>query len=79
MILANFTTESQPARVECPGLSGQLSVRILDGDTSEVATRSPETFRGRSRDVARADGGGIDLELSPHAVVYIEAEQALRV
>ena len=79
VILANFTTESQPARVECPGLSGQLSVRILDGDTREVATRSPETFRGRSRDVARADGGRIDLELSPHAVVYIEAEQALRV
>jgi hypothetical protein len=78
IILANFTREIQPVRLECPGLSGRLSVRTLDDDTKHLATDSPTTFRSKDRDTVNAEGGRIELELSPHAVVYIETGRPLQ-
>jgi hypothetical protein len=75
VILANFTRESQRARLEWPGLSGPLSVRTLDDESRELATRSPATFRNRARDAVIFEDGRLELELPPQAVLNVEVGQ----
>jgi D-apionolactonase len=70
VILANLGPKPRRARVE--NLAPAVEIKRLDETNAERAMRAPEAFRAEPGEKARTDGGVLDLDLRPFAVIRID-------
>jgi hypothetical protein len=70
IILANVTAEPQQVTVQ--GLSGPVSVRLLDETTAGAAMQDPAAFRAQAGNLRQTVAGVFTLDLLPCAVARID-------
>lgn len=69
-LAANLT--ARPLWIRIAGLPGKVRVRLLDETTAYQAMQDPEAYRSAAGEERDAQGGRIELELRPYAVVCLD-------
>jgi hypothetical protein len=72
LLVANFTSHPQQARIEGLGLLGRL--RLLDESTFAAATGSPQQYRQETRPIS-VNGDRFSLDLAPYSIVRIDTSE----
>jgi hypothetical protein len=70
LLLANLTPRRQSVRVQ--GIAANMQIRRLDETTAAVAMCEPEAFRAAATETCGSEGGVVDLDLAPFAVLCLD-------
>lgn len=72
LLLANFTAQAQPVRLDGP--QGSAFLRLLDEFTAAEALTTPEIFRAQAGQPLNITNAGLSFDLAPFAVARLDIQ-----